>query len=166
MGLERNLFILDSQDNACKQIGLWTACYNANVNHNTSQYCLAVAMASYCASSKENSNAYTFIIFKPCPYNMALFLKMKSINESEIQESTSPCASHVHIQHLENTQHLLLTDIYRDPNVREEHSSSGHWLINTLTMDGYMLIVDIARTSVMVNVQTSSLALKWLNLKG
>lgn len=63
--------------------------------------CLAVAMASYCASSKENSSAYTFIIFKPCPYNMALFLKMKSINESEIQESTSPCASHVHIQHLE-----------------------------------------------------------------
>lgn len=69
--------------------------------HNTFQCCLAVAMASYCASSKENSSAYTFIIFKPCPYNMALFLKMKSINESEIQESTSPCASHVHIQHLE-----------------------------------------------------------------
>lgn len=30
---------------------------------------------------------------------MALFLKMKSTNESEIQESTSPCASHVHLQH-------------------------------------------------------------------
>lgn len=77
------------------------ACANANINDYSSQCCLAVAMASYCASSKENSSAYTFIIFKPCPYNMALFLKMKSINESEIQESTSPCASHVHIQHLE-----------------------------------------------------------------
>lgn len=49
---------------------------------------------------------------------MAFFLKMKSINESEIQESTSPCASHVHIQHLE-------TDIYSwqmstgGPNVRD-----------------------------------------------
>ena len=77
------------------------ACVNANVNHYSSQFCLAVAMASCCASSKENSSDYTFIIFKPCPYNMALFLKMNSINESEIQESTSPCASHVHIQHLE-----------------------------------------------------------------
>lgn len=73
-------------------------------------------MASYCASSKKNSSAYTFIIFKPCPYNMAFFLKMKSINESEIQESTSPCASHVHTQHLEHT-HLLLRGVYGDPNV-------------------------------------------------
>lgn len=50
---------------------------------------------------------------------MALFFKMKSINESEIQESISPCASHVHIQHFETHRHLLLTDVYREPGVRE-----------------------------------------------
>lgn len=90
-----------SQHNACKQIGQWPHAPMPTLNTTPPNAALAVAMASYCASSKENSNAYTFIIFKPCPYNMALFLKMKSINESEIQESTSPCASHVHIQHLE-----------------------------------------------------------------
>lgn len=50
---------------------------------------------------------------------MALFLKMKSINESEIQESTSPCASQCTHIALRNRQHLLLTDIYWVPNVRE-----------------------------------------------
>lgn len=94
-------FVFGKSRQWCLQDWTTAVCANVSVKDYSSQCCLAVAMASCCASSKENSSAYTFIIFKPCPYNMALFLKMKSINESEIQESTSPCASHVHIQHLE-----------------------------------------------------------------
>lgn len=40
---------------------------------------------------------------------MVLFLKMKSINESEIQESTSPCASHVHRQHFKTHNNFSQT---------------------------------------------------------
>lgn len=49
---------------------------------------------------------------------MALFLKMKSINESEIQESTSPCASHVHRQHFKTHINFSQTST-GGPNVRE-----------------------------------------------
>lgn len=50
---------------------------------------------------------------------MAFFLKMKSINESEIQESTSPCACHVHIQHLEIDIYSWQMSGGGGPNVRD-----------------------------------------------
>lgn len=75
---------------------------------------------------------------------MALFLKMKSINESEIQESTSPCASHVHIQHLETHNSYFWQTSMREvggregehPNVRNNIPAGVIRLINTFT-DGH-----------------------------
>lgn len=64
---------------------------------------------------------------------MALFLKMKSINESEIQESTSPCASHVHIQHLE-THNIYFWQT--STGILTSEKTFQQWLINTL-MDGH-----------------------------
>lgn len=51
---------------------------------------------------------------------MALFLKMISINESEIQESNSPCARHVQTQHLGNTH------TQRDTRTDAQHRSDKH----------------------------------------
>lgn len=63
---------------------------------------------------------------------MALFLKMKSINESEIQENTSPCASQEHKQNSETHIYFWQTSA----STKEIISRSGYRFIYT-SMDGH-----------------------------